>query len=117
MVKDQKAATIEMIVGMFHRYLGDEKLLLAVKESGNNLELFGYKRVGYYLTREREIFRGEGHMRSFSSPIDAAEAFVEYFSLQNKQPITLIKAKELLERDLGKRVERLKKDYVKKYAN
>ncbi|MBI4983395.1 hypothetical protein HZC32_02025, partial [Candidatus Woesearchaeota archaeon] len=59
------------------------------------------------------LYRGETPI--LSNPREAAETYFRYLRFKGKPPLTLTKA--MLEEDLGKRVEELKRAYARHFDN
>ncbi len=107
-----KERIIDGIEKVFEGYARDEELREALKASHQHLMLFVHEGIGYFLTPDRGVLMLRGYGLHFSSSKDAAQ---DYF--ERKSPATPTEAKKMLEEDLGKRVEALKRDYARHFDN
>ncbi|MBI4983400.1 hypothetical protein HZC32_02050 [Candidatus Woesearchaeota archaeon] len=116
MHKERIIAGIEKV---FEGYGGDTELIEALRESGSPLKLFPtHDKLDYCLFANGKIISSykEGYPLP-SSPREAAEGYFQYLCFKGKRPLTLTKAKKMLEDDLGKRVEELKRAYARHFEN
>ena len=115
----QKERIIAGIEKVFEGYAKDKELREAIEKYCRSFQLSPTVQGHTYLLKDdgkvyvtynlrEEIVRGYD-----SSSREAAEAYFDYLNFRCKPPVTLTKAKAMLEEDLGKRVEELKKNYVK----
>lgn len=112
-----KERIIDGIEKVFEGYAKDEELREALVASNLRLELFPkYMGESHFLNPDGTIqfeYLSMGRIKSNTRSIRrVAEAYFDYFHFVCKSSVTLTKASEKLEEDLGARVEKLKKDYL-----
>jgi hypothetical protein len=116
-----KQRIIDGIEKVFDEYSKDEELRKAIAAKCYTfLHLFPADQLEecYDLGADGGIYSRYVINNPSPSRLDiAARAYFEYFKLRCKPPLTLTKAKAMLEEDLGKRVEELKRDYVRHFDN
>lgn len=117
MGKERIIAGIEKV---FESYAKDEEFKEALRKSRYTFTLFPkYLGERYLFNKDGETYLIDdnlGYVGIFP-PRRAAENYFYYLRFSCRSPITLTKAKAMIEADLGKRVEDLKRDYARHFDN
>lgn len=113
-----KERIIQGIEEVLKGYGKDKEFKEALRESGFTFSLFPkFRGEKYLFNNTGEIYFTADHLGyvGVCPPRRAAESYFDYFLFNSKPPITLTKAKAMLEADLGQRVETLKKSYAQHF--
>ncbi len=116
---------IDGIEKVFEGYAKDEELREALGASHFRIQLFPeFKGHPHFLAENGKIYDSPTRDDCISSPQYAAGEYFEALTFQyihshalTEEELTLTKAKAILNKDLGARVEKLKRDYARSFDN